>query len=217
MDDPLNLTPWHRLALAYAPPSLRKQQEAVFAMDAICAKICDSTTETLIGQMRYAWWRDVMNGTSSDRRSGHPLLLLLQDIGLNRAQLIPVIDAWEGYVAGGDDTSGIDHAHMRADALSALWAHITSSDHALSAGAFFSSYTLWDDIRSGRHDDNAPAARTALHHQAEALRQWKMPKSCRVLAVIRSMILRDVLHDRWDRPILRPSMAARIIFHGLTG
>lgn len=231
MDDPLDLSPWQRLALAYAPVAVRLRHEAVFAMDGLCAKVCDSTTEALLGQLRYAWWRDVMNGTSPERRSGHPFLVLTDTIAANstdfRLAFMPLIDAWEGYIAAGDDdvseadqqksnqNRGIACAQARAAALAQLWSDLSGPQNDVSAEPFFQSYVLWDDIRMRRHEGDAVIAKAALAECIEDLRRWKPGRHGRMLHVIRAMILRDAVHDRWDKPLLRPAMAARMVFHGL--
>lgn len=219
MDNPLKLTPWHRLALAYAPSALRSRQEALFAMDAICGDICDTTSEMLIGQMRYTWWRDVMTGTPPDRRSGHPLLALITAIDdFDCDALVPVIDAWEGYVVDAGGEEGGVHARNRGEAMASALRAIGVTEASPLLDDFFGCYALWDDIRTGRYDgEAATTAKAALASQLEPVTDWKPDRSLRMMAIIRDMIVRDALHGGWDKPVLRPSMAARMVFRGLTG
>ncbi|MEM1131641.1 MAG: hypothetical protein AAGH53_01750 [Pseudomonadota bacterium] len=219
MDDPLHLTPWQRLALAYVPVSVRKAQETVLAMDAIGGKICDSTSEMLLGQMRYAWWRDVMNGTSTDRRTGHPLLELIgEQPGFEQQALVPIIDAWESYIVDADGAYGGEHARDRGAALAQCFVRLGMADDSKELDNMLGCYALWDDIRMGRYDGEAAiTVKQVLGKQLNPLRNWKIPRRLRILAIIREMIVRDALHDGWDKPLMRPSMAARIIRRGLTG
>ncbi|WOE74077.1 hypothetical protein [Alterisphingorhabdus coralli] len=219
MDDPLHLAPWQRLALAYAPASVRKAQETVLAMDAIGGKICDSTSEMLLGQMRYAWWRDVINGTSKDRRTGHPLLLMLNEQpGFPKLILVPIIDAWEGYIADSEGEEAGVHAEQRGTMLGRALAEVSEIAPFAELEQLMGCYALWDDLRMGRYDDAAAVtAKEALISQITPLAKVKLERKLRLVAIIRDMIIRDGLYDAWDKPLMRPSMAVRIIRRGLTG
>ncbi|TRD12588.1 hypothetical protein FGU71_12420 [Erythrobacter insulae] len=87
------------LALAHTAAPLRARLAAVFALDQRLGRIVSATTEPMLGQMRLAWWRDMLGTDASDRPKGDAVL---DTIGANWADeetpLIQLVDAWELFV-----------------------------------------------------------------------------------------------------------------------
>jgi 15-cis-phytoene synthase len=94
---PQELEPPARLALVYAPKSVRTAFELVLQFDARCAGIAAVAGEPLIAQMKLAWWRDAVGAEPSARPKGEPMMAALTAIGdpsLDRT-IAALMDAWE--------------------------------------------------------------------------------------------------------------------------
>lgn len=92
------LLPPARLAIAYAPSDVRDRFSVLLQFDARIADVVGKATEALIGQMKLAWWRDVIGLTSDRRPEGEPLvarMTQLADADLEHAML-QLLAAWEG-------------------------------------------------------------------------------------------------------------------------
>lgn len=87
------------VALAMVPSSTRPALSALFALDAKLGEIVASTTETMIGQLRLAWWREALERLDREDAPAEPLLRQLQSAlpgtGVTGATLAGMIDGWE--------------------------------------------------------------------------------------------------------------------------
>ena len=106
------LTPPVRLALAYTPKSVRASFAILLRLDARFAQIASNAKEPLIGQMKLAWWRDAIIGSSPARPKGEPLLnslfeadnSILNDAGAALADAWEILithDDWPAAIVGG--------------------------------------------------------------------------------------------------------------------
>lgn len=97
-----------RLALAYASPDGRGLLEFMLLLDRRLGSILVRTNEPLIGQMRMAWWRDVIAKEAGARPSGEPLIarlnMLEAEMGqpMLRPAMVRLLDAWETVIADRD-------------------------------------------------------------------------------------------------------------------
>lgn len=99
-DDLEALNDEQRLALAYTPVALRPPMEAYFALDRRLALLVSKTTEPLIGQMRLAWWRDMLATSPATRPTGDAVLDAVGAHWSGREQsLAELVNAWEILVA----------------------------------------------------------------------------------------------------------------------
>ncbi len=78
---------------------------ALYAFEAELLTIPTRVTQPLLAEMRYAWWREQMDGVFAGvARKGHPVLEALTDMverrGLERAPFDALIDAHIGRVHG---------------------------------------------------------------------------------------------------------------------
>lgn len=92
------LLPPARLAIAYAPSDVRDRFSLLLQFDVRIADMVGKASEPLIGQMKLAWWRDVIGLTSDRRPEGEPLvarMTQLADADLEHAML-QLLAAWEG-------------------------------------------------------------------------------------------------------------------------
>lgn len=120
-----------QLALAHAAPNMRDPLRIFFELDARLARIVAGTTEPMLGQMRLAWWRDVLKQEAAERPQGDAVL---DGIGAHwqgrSAELIPLVDAWEHMLA--DPPLSTDDAMkfltQRRDALMAVFGKLASGE-----------------------------------------------------------------------------------------
>lgn len=111
-----------QLALAYTGPKSRGALTIFFEFDARLARIVAGTTEVMLGQMRLAWWRDMLSQPLDGRPQGDAVL---DGIGSYwqgfESALVPLVDAWEWMLAEEFDTkSASEFALNRAKPLGAL-------------------------------------------------------------------------------------------------
>jgi 15-cis-phytoene synthase len=116
----------HGLALRYAPAANRRAVEALWLLDAALGHVLRLTTEPLIAQIRYTWWRDqlVALGPASHAASVHaslpaePILLGLATHilprGLSGHDLAQLVDGWDVLLDSPPLTAAILDVHARA-------------------------------------------------------------------------------------------------------
>lgn len=115
------LPPPLRLAVAYAPPSVRPPWAALLAFDHRLSRAAAGAGEPLLAQLKLAWWRDRMRSPASRWPGGEPLLAELAPFDLERAALETLVDAWEGLT--GEEANAIARdrlADARAGAVAAI-------------------------------------------------------------------------------------------------
>jgi 15-cis-phytoene synthase len=99
-----DLMPPARLAVSYAPPTLRSALALLLLFDARLAAIVANAKEPLIGQMKLAWWRDALLAEPANRPTGEPYLASLTSMNdpALAAATLALVDAWEMLVVEGD-------------------------------------------------------------------------------------------------------------------
>lgn len=110
------------LALAHTQPELRDALRIFFELDLRLGRIVSATSEPMLGQMRLAWWRDMLGTPVEDRPGGDAVLDGIGEYWAGReAELVPLVDAWEHLLADPplDDIDAIQFAENRAKALTA--------------------------------------------------------------------------------------------------
>lgn len=89
-----------RIALAHTPKPVRPKLEAFFALDHRLGQLVAKATEPMLGQMRLAWWREMLAKPVGERPSGDAVL---DALGAQWAEderpLADLVDAWELLVA----------------------------------------------------------------------------------------------------------------------
>lgn len=97
---PQNITEEQELALAYTPEALRWKMAAFFALDRRLSQIVANTHEPMLGQMRLAWWRDMLGTAKKDRPAGDEVLDAIgEHWNGQEASLVKLVDAWEILIA----------------------------------------------------------------------------------------------------------------------
>ncbi|UAB77198.1 hypothetical protein INR77_10220 [Erythrobacter sp. SCSIO 43205] len=88
------------LALAHTPRLYRRSLRIFFELDVRLGRIVAGTSETMLGQMRLAWWRETLNKPVSERPGGDVVLDAVGgEFAGREASLIPLIDGWEHLLA----------------------------------------------------------------------------------------------------------------------
>jgi phytoene synthase len=181
------LPPLQRLALAYAPASVRKPTLALLALDTRLAAILRAAREPMLAQLRLAWWREQLRTEPSAWPRGEPLLAALQSWAAAREALVALVDGWEAMTGA---------APLPAAALEAL--------ATARGGAFAALAGL-----AGAGGDREAAARLggnwALADLAAHLGDPQERRSARALAEARD----------WRRARLPRSMRPLVVLHGL--
>lgn len=148
--DAIEIGSAERLALAYLRAPARERAETFFALDRRLARIVGRTSEPMLGQMRLAWWREMLQMPPAERPGGDAVL---DRIGLHWAGdeglLLKLVDGWELLLAApplGDDAiesfAGAraaplaaiagpqpDPAHERVRLASERWALADAASH----------------------------------------------------------------------------------------
>jgi phytoene synthase len=85
-----------RLALAYLGEAEQTKLEPAFALDFRLARIVGAATEPMLGQMRIAWWRDMLSKPVGERPQGDAVLNKISEYwNEDEAALIDLANAWE--------------------------------------------------------------------------------------------------------------------------
>ncbi|MWV27960.1 hypothetical protein [Aurantiacibacter rhizosphaerae] len=178
-----------RLALSYAPRSAHAPTCAVLALDTRLAGIIRTGGEPVIAQMKLAWWRERLAQDPAQWPLGEPLLALLQQSGLDCAQLSPLVDGWEILLA---DSLNKDEIATFAQGRAKAWGAVADAASAAGSRAAVEqagrTWALADlSLNLGTQEETA-RVRTAAHD--EAAQQASLPAQLRPLAVLRGLAVR---------------------------
>jgi phytoene synthase len=151
----LQLSPPKRLALTHANAVLRDYLGLLLLLDERLASMVLHNREVIIGQMRIAWWNDVIAKPTSGRPKGEPLLTLLGEVeagGLGdaaRSSCTQLLEAWERLLVDDErsEASMATHARLRGDAIFGGYARIAGVNEsavqaATALGTHWAGQTL---------------------------------------------------------------------------
>lgn len=113
----------------YAPAAVRPGLLALFGIDLEMRAIVATTSDTMIGAIRLAWWREACEGLDAGWVPAQPLLQLaagaLLPAGIAGAELATIEDRWLGLL----DSADVPAAHIAGGgALFALAARLLGGD-----------------------------------------------------------------------------------------
>ena len=122
------------ILLAMAPERDRRALTALFALDRKLAEIFASTTEPMIGQIRFAWWREALSRLDDAPPPAEPLLRELHAVlpgsGVTGRALAAMIDGWEVLIGAEPDTDAlVSYAEARGGGLFTAATKILGRDH----------------------------------------------------------------------------------------
>lgn len=198
-DDVASLPTEQQIALSYTPPALRSKLEAALMLDQRLSRLVGQTNEPMLGQMRLAWWRDVLGKPVAERPQGDVVLdaLVLHWAG-QEAALVALIDGWEQLLVEPPlpETAALAFADGRAAPFAAL-CEVADYKNVTSAARI---WALVDAaVHISNHAERAMLARLASQQSVSG----GLPRELRGLAVLRALALRSLAHD------LAPMMAGR--------
>ncbi len=217
------LTPLQRLIFAYAPAKSRAAYDAIFALDNRCGAILRGTSEVMLGQMRLAWWRDMLAKPAAERPQGDPVVHALGEIendGLNLKTLLPIVDAWELLLVSEELTHEQieDYADQRGVTIFNSIAVRSGLENSMVATAKAGHlWAIWDLARHSADDNLREALLQKLQEEQRFLKKFSPPRSMRPLSIMLRLAHKDAAGGSLEAPIMRPATAAQIIWHGLTG
>lgn len=209
--------PLQKLVFAYAKANQRAVYEAVFALDSLCANIVATTSETLIGQMRLAWWRDVMIKNASERPLGHPLIARINALPdeIEADALAELINIWEVFLLSEDRAAYLSQFYeQRAKALVNGLAIPTSKMQAQAALQLYCRWYILRRMAVFSENNQQHKLWATLHDECTSFPAMSrnLPKPLKILA---ALIIHDVTKNIENKPLFRPATAMRIIFYGL--
>ena len=189
-----------RLAVEYCAKELRPALTAFFAFDARLGQIATKTTEPALGQMRLAWWRDMLSQPVDDRPKGD---VVLEAISLHwaerEASLIEAVDAWEILIAS-EKLSAQDielFVEGRVGPIVRIGEHVIDTNKK-NMQPMAQIWALADiAYRVSDDDERATILRIARARLGHA---GRMTKSLRGIAVLHALARRSL--ERGGRPML---------------
>jgi len=220
-DTSLPLDPLHRLIIAYAKPADRPRHALVFALDSRFADVIRSTSETLIGQMRLTWWRDILTKPIAQRPVGEPLVALINETerqGTDLAPILYLLEGWE-YLLDDfpwDDRQFDQYAMKRGEGVFAFalgGAKFLTGDQKIAAQA----WALWDFARHCSDKDMRTQAFEKCSRMFQTVSPVHFDRSGRALSILCKLMQRDVTRGSLTADLYRARVASKIIWHGMTG
>lgn len=209
--DPDILSLEQRLALSYAPTGSRAAVLTLLALDNRLAAILRQGGEPVIAQIKLAWWRDRLEESPEAWPKGEPLLESLRQWPADPAQLLPLVNGWEGLLGEDLTVAAIeDFATGRALA----WQALAPAGQGGTVAATARDWALSDlALNLGTAAEAAAARRLAL---AGKVRHQRLPRSLRPLAVLHALTRRAL--ERGSSQVLDGPRAMLLALRiGLTG
>lgn len=174
-----------RIALAYAPATLRDMFAGLFLLDRALRQAAMGGREPVLAQVRLAWWRDELtrlpDGTA---HRPHPVLRHLARFWhCDPGPLVALADCWEELGTGTAFTAGAELVgRTRGEAL-AMLAPVDAHEACLAAARCWSLVEL-TTIAPGL------AARDAMLEAAGTIACVRLPSALRPLAVLEGLARR---------------------------
>lgn len=195
------------IAVAYSPRDIRDKLSTFFALDRRLGQIVAQTSEPMLGQLRLAWWRDVLAQEPNSRPQGD---VVLDAIGTywhdGEDCLRSLVDGWEHMLTEGALTE--EEARLCTAGRTAPLIYLAGLPRSLELeqsirGAAW-RWSLADlASRTSREDEKSLLLSLGLHKIEEDL---ALPKQFRGLAVLGALARRSL--KRGGRPIMEGRLAA---------
>jgi phytoene synthase len=199
------------------------QHRAIWAFDARLAKVARTTSEAAIGQMRLAWWNDVVEDAQGVRGQGikgqgEPVVDAMRAAGVMAGPgLVAMIDGWEVLVVEPEiDAAGLrDYAVGRGGGLFRALAGVTDvPEWLVTAGQVWAYWDLAGHVGDEALANAAIAQACDLLPQVEAARwaaAWKP------LRIAFTLARQDVLAGRGAPLGISRALAWRLLRIALVG
>ena len=195
MSAPDPLPPEAALALAWTPQNLRGRLSILLQLDRRLSRIVARTSEPMLGQMRLAWWRDMLARPTADRPRGDAVLdgLAAQWPGVEPA-LRELVDGWEILVAS--DRLGAAQVAAFAAGRAAPFILLGGDLNETMRARVEAAARCWAlvDAAAGISDRDERALFLAAARQSAAP-SGRLPRSLRGLAVLEALAQRSLARD----------------------
>jgi len=216
------VSPYNRLILAYAAGQTRPLFEAVFALDQQLGKIIRETSEPLLGQMRLRWWHDVILQAPDARPVGNPVLQQMSALdgwGAASQSLAAMVEGWEILLGEQDLTPEMvgEYARLRGATMFGFISRQSNQADHVALEKLGEIYVLWDLARHCTDRKLVGYLKERIGEDLDWLKALKVPRDLRPMSIFRHIIRLDIIRNQLDLPLLRPAIAARIVYHGLSG
>lgn len=180
-----------QIALSYSPLEIRPALQAALMLDQRLSRLMAQSNEPMLGQMRLAWWRDMLGKPVAERPQGDVVLDALGQHWEGReASLITLVDGWEYLLAPPPlpEQAALHFADGRAAPFLALTKQADNRN-------VISAARLWALVDAAVHIGN----KTERHMLTQLARQdagtQRLARDMRGLAVLRALSLRSLKHD----------------------
>jgi len=215
--------PERRLAIAYAPAPVRDALAVLWALDERFASVLASTTESGIGAIRLAWWREALQRL--DVVAAPPPEPLLQAVaahllprGASGEELSGLEDGWLPLLGELDARGLTDHGRERGGRLFRIAALLLGAD---ASEALIGEGEAWALTDLAFHlGDRVLAERALVLARArwDAAPAHRWPRRLRSLGILTALARADAATG-FDRPRRQgaPGRVLRAFWHGLTG
>lgn len=189
--DPATGHPERALALGYAPAASRDGVVALFALDAMLAKLTRGTREPIVAQLRLAWWREALERIDTAPVAGQPIIAALRETvlpsGVDGVMLAGLVDGWEALIAG--DVAM--HGHERGRRLFEMAAIVLGADDPW-VGDAGEGWALADLALTSPDQAVATAARSGAGPLLKAAREPRASRAARPLGALASIARMDL-------------------------
>ena len=200
-----------RIAMRYTSREFRAQLSTVFALDRRLGQLVAQTSEPMLGQMRLAWWRDVLAQPSDARPSGDNVLDAIGRYWDGEENgLVQLVDGWEHMLSEPPLASQAAQAFI-AGRIEAVAAISDTKDVRLVARRWACADAT---AHTAQEDERQTFIKLGLE---DADQKIALPKSLRGLSVLNALSLRalrangiPLMHGRGAAAtILRASIIGR--------
>jgi len=196
------LPPEQSVALAWSAGTIRDRLLSLLVLDRRLGRILTRTREPMLGQMRFAWWREALGKPAAERpRSDAVLEALGEHWRGNEDALIALVDAWERLLEEPplSEAAARAFAEGRCTALLAVYGLKRNTGSPAKACHRAASRWSFGDFaaRVSDADERALLVRLGL---ADAGPDPRLPREARALAVLGALGTRGL--RRGGRPLM---------------
>lgn len=211
-EDPDILPPEAHLALAWSGPKVRGPLSIALQLDRRLARIVARTTEPMLGQMRLAWWREMLGKPLAERPRGDAVLDGIGQHWAGReAALIAMVDGWEVLVTA--ERLGLDEARAFGAGRGAFFAALPGAPAGIDGERLAGAGARWA-LGDASIMVSDPEERTAMLFAGRTvpapMGAW--PGRWRGLALLEALALRAL--RRGGRPLMEGRGAALTALRG---
>lgn len=182
-----------QLALAHTKENTRVALTILLELDTRIGRIVAATTEPMLGQMRLAWWREMLGKPVSDRPAGDQVLDAIGSCWQGReAALVALVDGWEHMLSA--PTLTRDAASAFADGRAAAFGALASFSEGAdayrpqleAAGRIWALADAASQIDAGAERETLVALGRALPHPGS------LPAPFRGIAILAALGARSL-------------------------